>query len=319
MAGIKASDIQYILNNITIQGYQDALGLNHDFLDRLGGFKAGKARIQPKIHYGGNTTAGSFAESGDISTAGKQSRRTLELAYKRMYVTVGVDGLQDAISTNGGVIDIPNLLTEEINDGIEDLLDEINTQLLSDGTGNSGSDISGVQFHVADDNTWGGLARASYAWIQSYIADNAGSNRNLATALMRTVHETLTNTRKSNYNEIWTSSTMRKVYQDLMGDLVRYLSVKTGDVEMEKVTYENRPIVDFAGYASNRFDFVRREDFSVEYLQHKSLNSKGESNMGPFKVSKVAEVSDDATFNIIMYVQMVCKNPWKQGSLKDVQ
>ena len=319
MAGIKATDVQYILNTITIQGYQDALGLNHDFLDRLGGFKVGKARIQPKIHYGANTTAGSYGESDDISGAGRQQRRTLELPYKRVYVTVGVDGLQEAISTSGGMTDIPNLLTEEINDGIEDLLDEINTQLLGDGTGNSAKDISGVQFHIADDNTWAGLDRTTTAWIQSYINDNA-TNRNLQVALMRTVHETLTNTRKSNYNEIWTSSTMRKVYSDLMADLVRYISIKVGDVEMEKVTYEGRPIVDFAGYASNRFDFVQKGDWSVKYLPHKSINSKtGQSAMGPFKVKPVSEITDDATFNLIMYVQLVCKNPWKQGSLQDVQ
>ena len=103
MAGIKASDLQYILNTIPIGGYEKAFGLDQTLIGLLGGFTPGPGRLQTPIHYSGNTQAASFAESDDISTAGVQSRRLLSHSYRRVKVTPGLDGLQEAIAKAGGI------------------------------------------------------------------------------------------------------------------------------------------------------------------------------------------------------------------------
>ncbi len=321
MAGLKASDVQYILNTIPIGDFMKAFKLDNTFIDLLGGFKVGKGRIQTPIHYAGNSTANSFAESADLSAAGTQARRTLDHSYRRVYVTPGLDGLQEAIASAGGIQNITDLMLAEVQGAVEDLLDEINTQLLSDGTGNSNADIDGIQFQVADDNTWGGLARGSYSWLQSYVLDNSGTDRDLTLALLRSMGDTLDNTRKSKWDAIFTSKTVYNAYEDLFGDKKRIdmVETKAGDLVQRRLAYDNRPIYAIPGYDTNRMDFVERKNLSIQYLPQTARDTLNRVTTGIFKVEPVSVVSDDSAFNIIAYLNLVATNPWKCGSLQDVQ
>lgn len=320
MAELKATDVQYILNTIPISKYQIAYGLDMTLINLLGGFSIGTGRIQVPFRYAGNPTAGSFGESDDLSTAGHQSRRMLSQDYKRVYVTFGIDGMQEAIAKAGGLIlDNNDLLTDEALGGIEDLLDEVNTQLIGDGTGNSNKDLDGVRHHIADDNTWMGLARSGNTWIQSYVLDHGGELQDLTKELIQAVADEIVYNRKSNYDAIFTTVALKNAYEELMTDAKRYVDVVVGDIKMKKLSYDDRPIFAIPGYAAHTWDFVRRMDFSVPYLPQVARDSHGREFTGIFKVEPVAKVSDDTTMRIIAYLNLVCKNPWKQGSLQDVQ
>lgn len=317
MAGIKAADLQYILNNISIEGWAKGYGLDETFLGVIGGFKKGRGRIQTKHHYAGNTTAGSFGEGDDLSTAGHQSRRRLNHSWRRVYVTFGADGLQEAIAANGGIDGIQDILKEEMTNGVKDLLDEINTQAMSDGSGNSAKDMDGIQFQIADDNTWGGLARGSYAWLQSYMNDNSGTPRDLTSTLLRDMHNTLTDTRKSKYDICLTSSAIWDAYEDLLGNAKRYMDVKVGDIFYKALLIKGKPLIAIPSYPTGRIEFLERKNVDLLYLPSPALEGRGKE--GFFKVEKVANTSDDATFRIIAYVNLICKSPWTQGALADVQ
>jgi hypothetical protein len=319
MAGIKAADLQYVLNTIPMAQYFKAFGLDVTFLNLMGGLRPGPARIQIPIHYAGNATAASFAESGSLATAGKQSRRMVELGWKRVYATLSVDGLQEAIAAAGGVVNINNLVQTEAMQAIQDLLDEINTQMLSDGTGNSSADIDGIWYHIDDDNTWCSLARGSYSWLQSYFADNSGTDRDLTEALMRGVHNTLIDTRKSNYSHILTSSTVADAYEALMGDRVRMVNVPVGDITLPALAFKGRPVIPIPGFETNSMAFIDRNLWEAVYLPQVSTDQYGRKVEGPFKVEPYYPGTDDRTLILIAYVQLVCKNPWKQAALVDVQ
>lgn len=318
MAGILAADVQYILNSITIPQYVKAFALDQTLLGVLGGLKTGKAIIKTKHHYAGNATAGSFGEGDDISTAGKQSRRNLTHSYKRIYVTAAVDGLVEAISRQGGYDEISDMVLQEANDAMEDLFDELNTQLRGDGTGNSSKDVQGLAYHIEDGNTWGGLARASYSWIQSYINENGGTPRTLTKTLLQNTGDTMVDTRKSNYDMVLTSRTMRNAYEDLLGDAKRYVNVQRGDIVVRELAFDGRPIIPIPGY-SDKFDFIKASDFEVWALPQVARSQTGREVRGFVKVEPVSKTSDDTSFNLIMYVNLVCKNPWKAGSLQDVE
>lgn len=319
MAELRAADVQYVLNSIPYSDYQTAYGLDTKFIDRLGGFKPGPGRIQIPFRYAGNSAKGSFGEGDDISAAGHQSRRMLSMDYKRVYITFGVDGLQEAIAKAGGIVNITDLVVDEALNAIQDLLDEINTQLLGDGSGNSGKHIDGILYHIDDDNTWMGLSRASYSWTQSYISGNGGTSQSLTKALLRGVSDTLKDVRKSNYTAIYTSTALRNAYEDLLEDAKRYVDIRVGDLVVQELAFDGKPLIAFPGYASNRLDFVRESDFDIYFLPQTSQDQLGRTVTGIFKVEPVAKVSDDATFNVIAYLNMVCRNPWKQGALVDVE
>jgi hypothetical protein len=319
MAGIKATDLANVLNTIPISTYFQAFRRSTTFIDAVGGLTPGPARIQIPVHHAGNTTAASYAESADLHAAGHQSRTMVTQSYKRCYVTCGVDGLQEAIAKRGGVVNIQDLVMSEINEGIADLLDEINTQALGDGTGNSAADIDGILYHIDDNNTWCSVSRSGASYLQSYMSGNAGTDRALTETLLRTVGNTLKDTHKSNYNKLFTSHTMHDAYQDLMGDKRRYVPEMVNDVQVQRLAFDGRPIVPIDGYTANRFDFVDTSLFNFWYLPQVQLDQWHRKIEGPFKVEPYYGGTDDTVFIIMIYLNLVCKNPWKCGALDDVE
>lgn len=319
MAGIKATDLQYVLNTTPMNTYFQAFGLDTTFLDLMGGLQPGPARIQIPLHHAGNATAGSFAESADLKTAGTQARRVFTLPYKRVYATFGVDGLQEAIAKAGGVVNITDLVQAEALGSIRDILDEINTQMLSDGTGNSAADIDGILYHIDDDNTWCSVARSGTSYTQAYMSGNAGTDRDLSEDLMRGVHNVLVNTRKSNYTHILTSYTVADAYEALMGDRLRLVNVPVGDLTVQGLAFKGRPVLTIPGFETNSMCYIKKGDWAAYFLPQVSLDSYGRQIQGPFKVEPYYAGTDDSTFIVVAYVQLVCKNPWQQAGLVDVQ
>jgi len=319
MAGIKATDLQYVLNTTPMNAYFQAFGLDTTFLDIFGGLRPGKASNQIPIHYAGNATAGSFAESADLKTAGHQSRRMFTLGYKRVHGTFGVDGLQEAIANAGGVVNITDLVQAEALGTIKDLLNEINTEMLGDGTGNSSADIDGIWYHIDDNNTWCSVARSGTAYTQAYLSANSGTDRDLQKSLMLGVHNVLVSTRKSNYTHILTSPTLDDSYEALLDDRVRLMNVKIGDITLPAKEFKQRPIIPIPAFEANSMAFIKASDWEPVYLPQVSLDSWGRQIQGPFKVEPYYAGTDDTTFIVTAYVQLVCKNPWQQGALVDVQ
>jgi hypothetical protein len=75
MAGIKAASMQYVLNSTPFDGWVQAYGLDTTFLfGVLGGPKPKLGNFDIDVRTAGNSTAGSFAESADLSTAGSATR-----------------------------------------------------------------------------------------------------------------------------------------------------------------------------------------------------------------------------------------------------
>ncbi|MCF7801092.1 MAG: phage major capsid protein [Candidatus Marinimicrobia bacterium] len=318
MPGIRAADVQAILNTTASQQFVKTFQNDSSFLGRVP-LKKGKARIQWPVHHGGNASVGSFGEGDNITTTGKQARKLAELPYKRAKVAISVDGLQQAISEAGGVIGVPDLLADEILKSIEDLKANINTQLLGDGTGNTGKDITGIQAAINNSGTYAGLDRATYAWWKSHVAENGGVARNLDKPLLRAMKNELKGNRSANYSAIWTSHDIYDAYEGLLDDRKRYLTTQVGDIQQQVLSFDNTPLIPLPGYPSGRLDFVRESDFELFYLTHKTIDSTGKQVEGIFKVERLAQTTDDVAFVVIVYMQLRCRNPWKQGALLDVQ
>jgi hypothetical protein len=74
--------------------------------------------------------------------------------------------------------------------GMKDLVDEMNTQLYSDGTGNSNADLTGLAAGIDNgDNvaTYANLARGTYSWWKSTLEDNSGTGHSLTVTTMKDV------------------------------------------------------------------------------------------------------------------------------------
>ncbi len=315
------SDLQYVLNTFSPEGYQKAFNNKAPFFGHLR-IRPGKGKIGVKYHYAKNTSGGSFSEGDDLSTAGKQSRRELTFPWKQVYKTIDVSGLSEAVAKSGGVKDIKDMIKQELMDATEDLIKEINDQLLLDGTGNSAADIQGLQYHIADSGNYAeqALDRASNTWLKSYVNDNGGVNRAITKILINDVHNTLLETRGVNYNQVWTGAAVFSAYEDLLGDKVRYTQIQFGDLFFNALMIHGRPVIAIPGYPANRMDFVVADEFEVQYLPVESQDSLGRViKNGMFKVKELSTVKDATVAAVITYMNLVCKNVYHAGSLQDVE
>jgi hypothetical protein len=85
---------------------------------------------------------------------------------------------------NEGENEVLNLLESKVKIAEKTLKKKLTTQLLGDGTGNSGKDLMGLKGLISDVGTIGGIDRATYTWWKCVMKANGGLKRNLSIPLM---------------------------------------------------------------------------------------------------------------------------------------
>ena len=325
MAGVKASTLQYVLNSTPLSGWVTAYGLDTSFLfGVLGGpVAAPGGQYQTNVKTAGNASGGSFAESDTITTAGAVSRDRVTFNIARYYKTISVDGLVEAKAAGNAYDQLTNILMDEADSAIEDLLTELNADLVTSG---STTDANGVVYYAATGSglnaiaseainvKYGDKTRAEY--YSSYI--HSAETASLSYAMMDTVHRAMVDDRKSNYDAIWTSETQLLAYEELLrnsGSAVRYVDAGVGDKRFKALAYAGRPMIAIPGYKNDRMDFVRSRDWFYWFTPHVSVNGIGREIEGIFKVTKLPDSTDDTSFAIVTYGNLVNKNPWKSAAI----
>jgi len=317
---LQASDLQYILNTKPMYFWQKAFNIDTPLIDFFGGIKThqGDGNIYIPFHHGRNDSVGPFDEGDTItSSTGEQSKRKIKIDWSRYKGGIDVDGLAEAISKLGAYDLTNDLVLEELEDLIDDILSDIEDDLSGDGTGDP-TPIYGTNYWIADDNTVGGLDRSSYTWLASYVSDNGGTDRSLTKSLLQTMISQLEDTRGSKWDTALTSRTMAYVYEALMGDAKRYVDVKVGDVFMKALAIDGKPLIPVPGYG-DRIDFIRKKDWELQAVPHVSRDTYGRMNKGLFKVEERQPTTDSTRMFAFIYLQLVCKNPYKQASLQDIE
>jgi hypothetical protein len=254
------------------------------------------------VRYAGNTSAGSYAEGDSGAGAGNQGFKKAFLTWKLNKVEVEVSGLAQAIGDNGGMI-VPALRTE-LDLGLSDVRGNINTQLMSDGAGNSGKDITGLYAAIADTGTYAGLDRGTYTWWKSYVNANAGTPRNLSEELIRTVKSTV-EARGGRVTAIYAGSAQWYRYGDLLRAERRQQNPTSLTGGYQALDFEGVPLIKVPGYSQTRMDFVN-EDL-LEYVVLKDFEAK-----------PMAKTKDSDVIWVTHYSQLVCRNPYRMGSLQDL-
>jgi hypothetical protein len=254
------------------------------------------------VRYAGNTSAGSYAESDTGAGAGNQGFKKAFLSWKLNKVEVEVTGLAQAVGDAGGMI-VPALRTE-LDLGLSDLRGNINAQLMSDGSGNASKDITGLYAAIADTGTYAGLDRGTYTWWKSYVSANGGTPRNLSEELMRDVKSTV-EARGGRVTAIYAGSKQWYRYGDLLRAERRQQNPTSLTGGYQALDFEGIPLVKVPGYSQTRMDFVDEELF--EYVVLKDFEAK-----------PMAKTKDSDVIWITHYSQLVCRNPYRMGSLQDL-
>lgn len=298
---VDTSKLTELIQSNYQQPFVDALKKETFVLTRVP-WVPGRADIKWKAHYAGNSSAGSYGETDTGVGAGEQSYKTAALDYKLNKVEIQVSGLSQAKSDAGGyAIDV---LRDELDRGVIDLKDAINTQLLGAGTANSGKVVTGLLAAIADTGTYAGIDRATYTWWKSYVADNSGTPRNLTKALMRDVKKNVL-ARGGRVTAIWCGPDLWEAYGNLLEASVRQNPLQLAG-GFQALTFDGIPVIEVPDYPAGRMDFI--DERLLEYHVLKD-----------FTPVPMAKTTDSTVIWVVHYSQLVCRNPYRMGSLQDVQ
>lgn len=280
----------------------DALFTNTFLLTRIQRKQGAGDGVGWRVRYAGNSSAGSYGETDSGVGAGNQAFKKAHLDWRLNKVEISVTGLAQAVSETGGTA-IPALRTE-IDLGIADLQGKINSQLMSDGTGNSGKDITGLFAAISDSGTYAGLDRGTYTWWKSYVNANGGTPRNLTEELMWDVKSAVEN-RGGRVTAIYCGSTQWYRYGNLLRSERRQQTPTSLTGGYQALDFEGVPLIKVPGYPQTRMDFV--DESLLEYVVLKD-----------FVAEPMAKTKDADEIWIKHYSQLVCRNPYRMGSLQDL-
>lgn len=302
--------INEIVQELAPQLFVDQVSRNAHFLkfiEKKSPSSAQGPRWQAKVV--GHSGASSFSEGSAAPAASDFQSEPAKLPWGQYHATVNLGGLSRDILEAANATYIADYLTKQLEGGMKDIADEVNTDAFS---GTASPSVIGLTSAIDDAGTYADINRSTYANWQTYINDNSGTPRAISTALMASTHDYFINTVLGDYDQIWTSQSQVDALAALtsgVGVITPQLHVANGQTEaiavlgfggMEMMRpslfYRGRPVFAIPGYPSGRVDFIKKDTIWFEVLKD-------------VMVEKLAKVNDDENFYITYKLQLVVSEP----------
>jgi hypothetical protein len=240
-----------------------------------------------------------------------------EFNWKQAAGSVVASGLEVEIQNRGkdAVID---LLESRIKNAEHTMKNQVCVGMYSDGTGNSGKEIGGLELLVADtvsSGSVGGIDQGTYTFWRNQTYDattDGGAPANAANiqSYMKTVN--LRCTRGTDKPDIIIADiNYYTLFWDSMTAIQRVTDEKTGKAGFTNLAFAgNVPVVyeDSTGIASNHMYFLNTDYLHFRYAEGRLFE--------PMK--EMRPVNQDAEVHLILFAgNMTASNRARQGVLKD--
>ena len=301
---VDLNKVAYAMKETFEEPWTESMDRDNFLLQRFGR-KTGKGQeVRWKIHYAGNTSAGAYSENDEIPEAGSQAYTEARVPFKQNWVVVEVTGLVQA-ATRGGAAYM-DVLANETKEGLEDLKDRLNDQMLATTADGTGRSIHGMGFIISDVGVYAGIDRAVNTWWQSYVNDNAGTPRPLTIALMQDVMaEMEKTTRKGKISVILTNRKHWYDYGNLLTPDRRYTASEKLDGGFMALDFEGIPVVAVPNLPAGTMYFLDESEWGYYVLQN-------------FETKPKSTNKDSDRFIITHYSQLLCKHPGRQAKITDL-
>ncbi len=217
------------------------------YLKQQGNIKEedGGERIVVPVMYGKNSTAGSYSGYDSLDVTPQQGIDSAEFNWKQYSVSIAISGEEER--KNAGSSKIIDILEARTKQARMSVTEQLSTGLFSDGTGNGGKDLTGLEAMVLNSGTYGGINSATYTWWQAGV-DTA--TEALGTSKMRIGFNTASLGGKDTPDLIVTSQTLYQSYEGLLtytSPAVPYFpsegTKKLGDGGFQVLEFKGTPIV----------------------------------------------------------------------------
>lgn len=280
------------------------------FLVNLFGRKKGVGHeVQWIVHYDGNNSAQFYTENDNYQPAGTQSYERAHKPFKMVRIVYAVSGLAEAASKGEGAL--IDLLAEYSKQAMEDLIARINLQLVST-TPNSVSneyqrpEMDGLGDIIRDTGTYATIDRTTATWWRSVVLANGGTARPLTIQLMQQVLEQLdTPRRDAQVSHILTSRVHYNQYGNLFDSERRWVNTVTLDGGWKGLEFFGIPVIPVRQMQPGVMYFIDKRDWAYYSLLD-------------FETEEIPTQKDEKAYAIKHYAQLVCKAPFRQGAIVDL-
>lgn len=277
------------------------------------------------VHYT-TPSATSFGANDNYPAATSESYNTASLEWKRVGIPMEFDNLLrlTSLATRGNI----HPLTREFRAKMNALISAIETQLVSDGTGNGSKDVTGALAFLSTTNTYATIDQNAASYWQARLVNAAAAA--LAESHLQSLTQTLFNNDGIGPNSVMVmSSTQWAKFVALYQAQIRIVPGGLGGSAVEP--RYNNGIVDLPIYvipsmsASGLTDEIwvlNMDDLELCFLDHTPQDEstvkpdQAVSKSGvPFGVEQVFLNRDAKALMLKAYPQLSCLNPRNQGRL----
>lgn len=174
--------------------------------------EVGGERIVQPLDYAKNTSGGSYSGYDTLTITPVETIGAAEFNWKQYYVTIRISG-EEQRKNNGSKYKVIDLLGARIKNAENAMRENLVDGIFSDGTGNSGKDLTGLEAMVSDSGTYGGIDSSTETWWQAYVDDNSGTDTALTLDDMRTAFNSASKGGKDTPDLIVTTQSLYEKYE----------------------------------------------------------------------------------------------------------
>jgi len=319
MAVTDWNQLTSITREKVLPSIEDQIGQDHPFLGRLwSNIKLwnGGRRLEIPVKYRHNSQGGSYSGLDVLDTGQEQTRTRAYFNIKQIYQPIVLANID--LAKNGGDGKVADLMDAEMEECRESLTDKLCTQLFSDGTGNGGKDITGLQAAISDGSvvaSYGDITLATYTWFKANYTASVGS-------LMLSDLATMFDSCASGADTpsiILTTKTIRSAYEALLQAQVRFQMVDgkvSADGGIKDLSFRTVPVIADEYCTAGDMYFINEKYLKLYYMKHPKFPTDGKG----FALSPMRDpIDQDGEVGFIFsYIQLVNRQPRKSGRLAGV-
>lgn len=276
-------------------------------------YDGGPKIVEPLI-YGSLTGGNSYATYDTLTYDTNIPITAAEFSPKNL-VQPFIISRDEERQNAGSDTQVINLLEAKFEVAKKSFIDMMATQLYSDGTGNSGKDLTGLAAAVSATGTYGGIDRSTYSWWQAKVYDNGGTARALTLDLMLKLFINISDG-NDQPDLIVCSPKVWAVYHNLVKGAI---------------TLTTKPVEEMANYGFQTLEFrgipVVMDPYcpdtsnkgTMYFLNTKYLRLRVDSGTN-FYVTPLRQADNQIAFKkeILWTGNLTCSNCSRQGVIKDI-
>lgn len=237
--------------------------------------KSGGRNIVQELDYNENDTFMWYQGFENLNISPSDVLSAAEFEWKQAAVAVTISGLEQL--QNSGKDALIDLLEARIKNAERTMSNKIAESMYSDGTGDGGKQIGGLQLLVPDDpttGTVGGINRATYTFWRTYVKDPgaAATSSNIQGHMNDVYLNTSRGTDKVKL--ILADNNYFKEYWESLQAIQRIQSADTGEAGFATLKFQGADVVFDGGIGgnapSNRMYFLNTD--YIHFCVHRDRN-----------------------------------------------